>query len=148
MAFRGQFKSGAAWSVAFRGQIWPRGVRILQFIWERWLAIRSALESGLPRGYFCFGKPQYLTAELSKWVNSIPDNLHQVFPCLMRHTYVADCLDLNYTPMVSVHTRFSWYYTFKLIKISTVKEMPPSKWWRSVFPDRSCKGAQYKRAGH
>jgi hypothetical protein len=32
----------------------------------RSLAIRSSLESGLPRGYSCCGKPQYLTAEVCK----------------------------------------------------------------------------------
>jgi hypothetical protein len=38
--------------------------------WARNLAIRSPLESGLPRSYSCCGNPRHLTAELGKWPNS------------------------------------------------------------------------------
>jgi hypothetical protein len=43
---------------------------VFHAFWARSLAIRSALESSLPRSYSCCGKPRYFTPALSKWVNS------------------------------------------------------------------------------
>jgi hypothetical protein len=40
----------------------------------------------LPRGYSCCGKLQYLTAELSKWVNS--STHHFASRCLMSHSFI------------------------------------------------------------
>jgi hypothetical protein len=69
------------------GLTWPH---VFLATWAGSLAIRSALESGLPRGYSCFGKPQYLSVELSKWVNSSIGYsiLHRQFPCLLRRIFL------------------------------------------------------------
>jgi hypothetical protein len=94
--------------------------------WARNLAIRSPLESGLPRSYSCCGNLRHLTAEHSKWPNSSTAILHQQFPCLLCHKFLMrDFLGVRkipsgllrpklYTNGLSWQT-ISWYYPFKLI---------------------------------
>jgi hypothetical protein len=91
--------------------------------WEQNLAMRSPLESGLPRSYSCCGNPRHLTAELSKWPNS--STHHWQFHCLLRHKFLThDFLGVRkirsglFTPKLYTTglcwQTISWYYPFKL----------------------------------
>jgi hypothetical protein len=83
------------------------------FYLARSLAIRSSLESGLPRSYSGFGNPRHFTAELSNWPNSSTRHFTSTAP-LFDTSYIFDArlsrcktdtrrivLGLNYPPMVS-----------------------------------------------
>jgi hypothetical protein len=80
------------------------------------VANRGTLESGLPRGYSCLGKPRYLTRNLANDRIPAPAILHRQFPSLSRHKfllrdfpgvrpYAANCLGLNYTTTANIPSR-------------------------------------------
>jgi hypothetical protein len=107
------------WERIVTGLNWPH---VLLATWARCLAIRSVLESGLPRGYSCCRKPRYLS--VASELIPVPGILNRQFPCLLRHKFLTrDFLGVRqirsellrpqlYTNDLSWHT-ISWYYPFK-----------------------------------
>jgi hypothetical protein len=93
--------------------------------WAQNLALRSPLESGLPRSYSCCGNPWHLTAN-----DRIPAPaiLHRQFPCLLCHKFLTrNFLSVRqirsglfrpklYTNGLSWQT-ILWYYPFNQFNI-------------------------------
>jgi hypothetical protein len=65
--------------------------------WAQNLAIRSPLESGLPRSYSCCCNPQHFTAEHGKWPNSSTRHFTSTVPLFVTSkNFVFGGMIINY----------------------------------------------------